>query len=78
MLEMDHVSRDRRLQAAARNLEVALEMFGLGESILREKLRRTHPGASDAEIEEKLVAWMRTRPGAEYGDSAGRPRPVPR
>jgi hypothetical protein len=32
-------------------LRTALDMFGLGESIFREKLRRDHPDASAAEIE---------------------------
>ena len=28
-------------------------------------------------IDAALAAWLRTRPGAEFGDAAGRPRPIP-
>jgi hypothetical protein len=52
----------------------ALEMFGLGESILREKLRRTHPDASAAEIEAMIDSWLARHPGAEHGDAPGKPR----
>ena len=38
---------------AAEKLRVALEMFGSGESVMREKLRRTFPAASQQEIERQ-------------------------
>ena len=59
---------EARLLDAATKLQIALEMFGLGESIMRQKLRRTFPSASEAEIEVKLSAWLSERPGAEHGD----------
>jgi hypothetical protein len=62
----------------AANLRAALEMFGVGESIMRQKLRREHPDASEAEIDEKLSAWLSERPGAEYGDAPGRRRMLAR
>jgi hypothetical protein len=62
---------------AAEKLRTAIEMFGLGESILREKLRRTYPNAAPSEIEQKILEWLARRPGAEHGDAVGRPRPVP-
>jgi len=61
----------------AEKLRTALEMFGLGESIWREKLRRTYPAASAAEIESKVWEWLAKRPGAEHGDAPGRPRKLP-
>jgi hypothetical protein len=61
----------------AEKLRTALEMYGLGESILREKLRRTHPEASAAEIEAKVWEWLAQRPGAEHGDAPGRLRKLP-
>jgi hypothetical protein len=40
---------------------------------MRENLRREHPTESEGQIEERLRSWLRHRPGAEHGDSAGRP-----
>ena len=54
-----------RLQDVAAKLRMALDMSGLGESIMRQKLRRTFPSASEQEIEAKLSAWLAERPGAE-------------
>ncbi len=57
----------------ARRLQVALELYGLGEEIQRQNLRREFPQASPEEIERRLTQWLRTRPGAEHGDSDGHP-----
>ena len=57
----------------AERLRTAFDLYELGESIRRAQLRREHPGATDEEIEAMLVAWLRTRPGAEHGDAWGRP-----
>ena len=65
---------DKRREDAATKLRTALAMFGLGESIMRQNLRRTYPGASEAEIEAKIWAWLSEHPGAEYGDAQGKPR----
>lgn len=70
------MSDERPPADAAEKLRTALEMFGLGESIMRQKLRGAYPGASAAEIEEKLREWLAKRPGAEHGDAPGRPRKV--
>ena len=53
-------------------------MFDYGCDLMRQNLRRAHPGADDGAIEELLRAWLRTRPGAEHGDGVGRPVPWPR
>jgi hypothetical protein len=62
----------------AQKLELSLDMFVYGCEMMRQNLRRAHPGASDAAIEELLRAWLRTRPGAEHGDGVGRPVSWPR
>lgn len=62
----------------AENLRTALDMFGLGESIMLQNLRRAHPDASEAEIDALLQAWLAKRPGAEHGDAPGRLRDVQR
>jgi predicted amidohydrolase len=46
--------------------------------MMRQRLRREHPHAAEAEIEARIVAWLRERPGAEHGDAAGRPVSWPR
>jgi hypothetical protein len=40
---------------------------------MRQNLRRRHPSANDAQIGALLQEWLRHRPGAESGDSSGRP-----
>lgn len=65
-------------EKAAARLRLALELFEAGESIKRQSLRRENPGASDARIEELVVAWLRDRPGAEHGDAEGALRSWPR
>ena len=63
-------ARDAR-DAAAR-LRVALELFETGVEMMRQKLRRDHPDFSGHEIETRVAAWLRERPGAEFGDAVGR------
>jgi hypothetical protein len=48
-------------------------MYEFGEQIQRARLRRLNPGATDAEIDAAISSWLRTRPGAQFGDAAGRP-----
>jgi hypothetical protein len=59
-------------------LEIAFELTALGARIRAERHRREHPGASDAEMEAVVGAWLQARPGAPFGDSEGRPVPFPR
>jgi Rv0078B-related antitoxin len=57
----------------AEKFRAALELHEAGVAVMRQNLRRRNPDASDAEIDELLSAWLRTRPGAEHGDAVGRP-----
>ena len=66
-----------REKAAAR-LRMALDLFETGVEMMRQKLRRDHPDLADHEVEARLGAWLRERPGAEFGDAAGRPATWPR
>ena len=68
---------DSHNEDLAAKLRTALDMFGLGESIMRQNLRRKYPGASEAEIEARLSAWLLERPGAEHGDAPERLRNLP-
>jgi hypothetical protein len=66
-----------REKAAAR-LRMALDLFETGVEMMRQKLRRDHPDLADHEVEARLRSWLRERPGAEFGDAAGRPATWPR
>jgi hypothetical protein len=72
------MSQRRDEHPAVRRLRLAFELYAAGESMMRQSLRRRYPGASDAEIEQRLVHWLLTRPGAEFGDAEGRPVEWPR
>ena len=65
-------------EAAGLRLRLALDLFSAGEDIMRQVLRRRHPGLSDADIEMRLAAWLRERPGAPFGDAPGNPVRWPR
>lgn len=67
---------ERPLDPAAK-MRLACELFEAGRDMMRQKLRREHPDLDDAAIERKLAEWVSTRPGAEHGDSVGRPRKLP-
>ncbi|RMH20365.1 MAG: hypothetical protein D6696_08365 [Acidobacteria bacterium] len=58
-----------RDQAARRRLELAFDLYQFAEDQMRINLRRRHPGATDDEIERRLVEWLHHRPGAEHGDA---------
>lgn len=70
------MSRDEA-NLPARRLRAALDLFELGEAMLRQRLRRARPAASEAEIEVVVAAWRTKRAGAERGDAPGKPRPWP-
>jgi hypothetical protein len=59
-------------ELAAGRFRTTLDLFDTGLRLRREALRRAHPEASAARIEELVVVWLQARPGAEEGD--GPPR----
>lgn len=69
---------EAHLEAAARRLRLALDLFGAGEELMRQRLRREQPDLPADAIEERLAQWLQKRPGAEFGDSAGAPVAWPR
>ncbi|MEX1364386.1 MAG: hypothetical protein AB1Z98_14765 [Nannocystaceae bacterium] len=54
-------------------MRTTVQLADLAVRVMRQNLRRRHPDESDQEIEERLRAWVRARPGAEHGDCDGRP-----
>jgi hypothetical protein len=50
-----------------------LELYEVGETMLRQRLCRERPAASAQDIDGEIAAWLRRRPGAEHGDHPGPP-----
>jgi hypothetical protein len=57
---------------------LALDLFDLAERMLRQRLRRKHPEATDADVDVMIGGWLEHRPGAEHGDGEGTPVSWPR
>jgi Rv0078B-related antitoxin len=61
------------------NLRLTFELHEAGVDLMRQNLRRRWLDAPADEIEARLFAWLRERPGAEFGDASGEvvrwPRP---
>jgi hypothetical protein len=53
-----------------------LDLFQTGIDLMRQNLRRRHPEAAEEDVERLLHEWLIHRPGAESGDSSGRPADV--
>ncbi len=53
-------------------LRVTLDLSETGIALMRHNLRRRFPDASEEDIDHRLRAWVRHRPGAEHGDAVGR------
>lgn len=68
----------RKRELIAERFKTTLALFDLAESMLRQKLRRKYPLASEAEIQTHVQEWLEHRPGAEHGDGVGRPVAWPR
>lgn len=57
----------------ADTFRATLDLFQTGIDLMRQNLRRRHPQAAEEDLDRLLREWLRERPGAEAGDSAGRP-----
>jgi Rv0078B-related antitoxin len=58
-------------EPAAARLRAALDLFEVGEAMMRCRLARERPDADEAEIAAEIAAWLQRRPGAEFGDFPG-------
>ncbi len=43
-------------------LRATFDLYDLAEKVMRQNLRRRHPEAGDAEIERRLISWLRKDP----------------
>jgi hypothetical protein len=68
----------QRESAPAERMRLAFELAEFGEAMFRHRLRRDRPQLTPTEIDELVDAWRQRRPGADYGDSQGRPVAWPR
>jgi hypothetical protein len=59
--------------AIMERMKVVFDLYDTAKIMMRQNLRRRHPGANEAEIERRLIAWLQRRPEAEHGDAVGRP-----
>jgi hypothetical protein len=65
-------------QSPGENLRLAFELIEFAEAMLRQRLRREHPDASEQDIDVMVGVWYAERPGAELGDAEGVPGTWPR
>jgi hypothetical protein len=52
-------------------VQAAFDLNEAAEALMRQNLRRRFPLESQDQIELRLSAWLRDRPGAEHGDAGG-------
>jgi hypothetical protein len=52
-------------------MRTALDLYEVGEGMMRQQLRRRR--GDEAAASAALNAWRQRRPGAEHGDGPGRP-----
>lgn len=55
----------------ATRLRAALDLYEVGEGMLRQQIRRDRPSATTTQIDEAIADWLQQRPGAEHGDHPG-------
>ena len=56
----------------AERLRIALDLFALGEQMMRARLSREHPEWTEPQVQAAIEEWLRDRPGAEFGDCPGK------
>ena len=61
------------LETPLERMEIAFDLFDLAEDMIRTRVLRENPSATEQDLEHAVDAWMRHRPGAENGDAPGQP-----
>ena len=64
-------------ESAADRLRAALDLYEVGEAMVRQRMRREFPDDGDTLIERRVTEWLLRRPGAEHGDFPGPPNRIP-
>ena len=60
---MEQPIRDPEVLA---RMESAFELYELAEQIMRQNIRRRHPGLNEEQVEEHLVEWLQHRDDADH------------
>ena len=63
--------RDPALMA---RMQTTFDLYEVAEAMMRQNLRRRFPQESEEQIELRIAAWLRERPGEERGAAGGRVR----
>lgn len=61
----------------ARRFRLALDLYDAGEAMTIARWRREDPTRTEDDLRRLLGAWLADRPGADFGDTVGRPLPWP-
>jgi hypothetical protein len=72
MARFDDLPRASDALDLATRFRVACELSDAAIQLVRARLRRQHPEATDDQLSRMVDAWLETRPGAEQGDGVGR------
>lgn len=67
----------KRDPAVIARMERLFDLYATSEEIMRQNLRRRYPGADEAEIERRLLAWLRERPDEQWEAEKRPSRPSP-
>ena len=60
------------MEGSARDrMRVAFDLYALAEEMVRARVLRERPGATEAEVEAAVVAWAGDRSCAPDGDAPG-------
>jgi hypothetical protein len=70
---MSNVSQDPC--AVAQRLQAALDLMETGTALMRQNLRREHPGLSADELDALMFQWLCARPADAPGRPVAWPRP---
>jgi hypothetical protein len=55
--------RDPEMMA---RMQVTFDLYEAAEETMRHRIRREHPELNEAEVEDRLVEWLMSRPKALY------------
>ena len=70
---MELLRRPIRDPDVIHRMRATFDLYETAQIMMRQNLRRRYPDLDDEEINRRLEAWRRRRPGAEHGDGVGRP-----
>lgn len=60
------------METAADRLRLAIDMHDVGLRMYRQRMRREHPRATEAEIDARVQHWLTDRADSRFGDCPGR------